>query len=74
MSFLSRLFGKKETCHSAPPNERAMQNVLQEAKRQNKEAADQLSAVTHRQVQDAELIRQVVSDLLDRTDKRKAAR
>lgn len=74
MSFLSRLFGKKETCGSTPPNEHAMQNVLQEAKRQNKEAADKLSAVTHRQVQDAELIRQVVSDLLDRTDKRKAAR
>lgn len=48
-----------------------MHSALQEAKQRNREAASELSKVADRQVRDSELIRQVVSDILDRADKRK---
>lgn len=73
MNFLRRLLGK-DNDGSIPPHsteERAMQTALQEAKRLNLEAAKGLSSAADRQVRDAELIGQVIHDLLDRADKRK---
>lgn len=74
MSFLRRLFGGRYNGNVNPTHsveERAMHSALQEAKQRNREAASELSKVADRQVRDSELIRQVVSDILDRADKRK---
>lgn len=74
MSFFSRLFGykdKREPFVEEAPPENDMRWLLEEAKRQNKEAANMLAQVADRQVQDAQLIRQVIHDILDRTDKKK---
>lgn len=72
MSFFTRLFKRtRDTAIPDTPDEIAMHHVLQEAKRENIEAANKLSSAAGRQVRDAELIKQVVADLLDRADKRK---
>lgn len=75
MSFFTRLFGlnnKPDPMVSEVPSENGIKDMLEEAKRKNKEAADTLADVANRQVKDAELIRQVIHDILDRADKKKA--
>lgn len=74
MNFFSRLLGHgpcpDDTTNK--PDEQAMKLLLDDAKRENKLAAEALDDVANRQQRDAELIRQVISDILDRADRKKS--
>lgn len=74
MSFFSRLFGYKDCRDIEPdkPDERAMKILLEEAKNKNRRAADALGEIADRQQRDAELVRQVITDILDRADHKKS--
>lgn len=76
MSFITRLLGidKKNGAAMYRPNEIAMKNVMEEAKRKNMEAAAMLSTTADRQMRDAEMVRQVINDMLARIDKPKPKR
>lgn len=70
--FFSRLVGRRNprTDAAHKPDERAMKILLDEAKKDNKLAAEALDSVAERQQRDAELVRQVITDILDRADRR----
>lgn len=76
MSFLSRLIGTDKPKQAPPgePNEAALKGIMDEAKRKNKEAAVMLRNAAERQMQDAEMVRQVIHDMLQRIDKPKPKR
>lgn len=72
--FFSRLFGHGP-CHDGTtdePDEQAMKLLLDDAKKKNRLAAEALDGVADRQQRDAELVRQVISDILDRADHKKS--
>ena len=72
MNFLNRLLGRDhEAPVKKPIDENELKGILIEAKRKNKEASDRLAATVGRQTRDAELVRQVIDDMLRRADKRK---
>lgn len=72
MNFLNRLLGRNyEVPVRKHIDENELKDILVEAKRKNKEASDKLAATVGRQTRDAELVRQVIDDMLRRADKRK---
>lgn len=75
MGFFSRLFGGYRECpdiEAKKPDEQTMKILLDEAKNENKSAAQALGAIADRQQRDAELVRQVIKDILDRADRKKS--
>lgn len=75
MSFISRLLGRNglhEKRHLPVPNESAMTSIMDEARQQNKEAVTSLIALADRQKRDAEMVRQVVHDIVVRANRRQA--
>lgn len=72
MGFWSRLRGhnKGEPARISTPDDSEIKNAMAKAKRANTRASQILNAAVKKQERDALFVRQVISDVLARTEKR----